>query len=363
MAELPDAPEGGSVITLPNGWKYHVPTDNPDEAVKIAKEAAQRDLNKQAQDEFANAPTWMKPFMAAQDLTRTGLDTLTFGGADKLADYMKGTAPDNPESQTNVTRAIRSRMGGADVVGDIGLSLTAMPTAVPKVVAGLGGGAIARGITGTLASTAEGAGTGAVSAAMHDQDPGAGAFWGGLAGGAGNTLANAFTGPVNKVANWLGGAKELPPAVAAKVRTAQSPAQRVESAVGQAELKGGGPNAYRTQMEKVVERGGLTPEQRTAVDRVMEGDPATKALQWAGNKLTNPLFVASYSAGLPLPASMAITTAGMGAKYAAKQGTREAADDLRRIMQNNPRPVGPLTDPAQLGVGLRERLRKYYEGD
>lgn len=341
-----------SLVTLPNGVQYKVGTTNTDEAVKEAKRFAQEELNQKAKDEFANAPTWMKPFMAGQDLTRTALDTLTMGGADKLADYMKGTPADHPESQTNITKAIRSRMGGADIAGDAIASMEALPTVVPKLIGAAGGGTIARGITGILGAGAEGGAYGAANAAARGQDVGEGTMYGAGAGAGGQAVAGLLTKPVNALAGYFEN-PVLAKAVPGKVAKQPTAVERVEAAAGNAEAKGGSQSDYRREFTKVQNKGGLTPEQAAAVDKVVSGDPATNFSKWLGDKMTNPLVLSGGSfLGLPAWASY---SGGQGLKYVSSQGTKEAVDEVRRLMQNKPKIKGPLSDTEKLALGLRQQ--------
>ena len=128
------------------GVDYDVDAPDFETAKKAAHEYRANELSTQAKKEFADTPTWAKPFMAAQDVGRTLADTFTLGGVDKFADYMSPPAPGQP-SNPEITQAIRSRMGGADIGADVAASI-AQPSAVPRVVAKIGGAPLVRKVVG-----------------------------------------------------------------------------------------------------------------------------------------------------------------------------------------------------------------------
>src|SRR4051812_1076210 len=127
-------------ISRPDGTKYNVDAPDAATATKDLESHLQSEMNTQSQKESADAPTWQKPFMAADDVVRSGADRLTFGMLDKM---IGGNA-------AMETKARRSRMSGADVLGDAALSAAALPTAVPRAMAAVGGGPAIRAITGLL---------------------------------------------------------------------------------------------------------------------------------------------------------------------------------------------------------------------
>jgi hypothetical protein len=286
-------------------------TDDPAVAVKHAKEFAQQDLNKRAQTEYNEASGLAKPLMAAQDVARTVADTASLGFADKFADYMKPPIPGQP-TQAEITKAIRSRMSGADVAADIGTTIAAAPTAVPKVVGMLGGGKAARAITGGATAAAEGGVLGGLSAAGHDQPVSEGAGAGLVSGLGGQALAGMLTKPVNAAANWVKGANPaLPPMTERQIR-------RASGAIGE--------------------------------------DPATRAFSGIGNALSQFSFPASFG---DLSTGLAMKGGGWLAKGIANQGRREKVDDVRRLLNGQPRVKGPLSDEEKLALGLRGRLYDY----
>jgi hypothetical protein len=278
-----------------NGVTYNVEgTDDPTEAVKHAQEFAQQDLNKKAQAEYSEASGLAKPLMAAQDVARTVADTASLGFADKLTDYFQPPIPGQPTSAA-ITKAIRSRMGGADIGADIGLAVGAAPTAVPKVVGMLGGGPVARGITGTAAAATEGGVLGGASAYGHDKPVAEGVLKGVGAGVGGQAAAGLLTKPVNAVANWWTGAnKALPPITEAQFRKAA---------------------------------------------RLVGDDPMTKAFTKVGDISSKLSFPMAFG---DIPSALAMEVGGKMAKYLANQGRREKVDEIRRLYANQPRVKGRL---------------------
>jgi hypothetical protein len=301
-------------VTL-GGVTYNIEgTDDPEVAVKHAKEFVQQNLNKKAQTEYDEAGL-TKPLLAAQDVARTVADTASFGYADKFADYMKPPIPGQP-TQAEITKAIRSRMSGADVVGDIGVTMAGAPTAVPKVVGMLGGGPVARAITGGATAAAEGAVGGGLSAAGHDRPVSEGAGAGMLAGIGGQAIAGAVTKPVNAAANWISGAnKTLPP---------------------------------------------LTESQMRRATKMVGDDPATKAFSEIGGLLSKFSYPAAFG---DLSSAIAMNTGGRAANAIANQGRREKVDTMRRMVGGNPKVKGPLTDEERLALALRGQLYDYATED
>lgn len=294
------------------GVTYNVEgTDDPAEAVKHAQEFAQQDLNKKAQIEYNDAGALEKPLMAVQDVARTVADTASLGFADKFTDYMRPPIPGQP-SQAEITKAIRSRMGGADVGADIGLAVGAAPTVVPKVVKSLGGGSIARGVTGLLGAGTEGAVLGAGRAAGHDEPIVEGALKGAGAGSAGQAVAGMLTKPVNAIAEKLTN-KTLPP---------------------------------------------ITESQFKRASKLIGDDPATKVFSGVGNTLGKFSFPMAFG---DISSAIAMGTGGKVANFIANQGRKEKIDDIRRKYAGRPKIKGPLTDEERLALGLRGRFADYEE--
>jgi hypothetical protein len=295
-----------------NGVTYNVEgTDDPSVAVQHAKEFAQQDLNKKAQTEYSEAGPLAKPLMAAQDVARTVADTASLGFADKAADYFKPPIPGQP-SQAEITKAIRSRMTGADIGADIATTVAAAPTLVPKAVGLLGGGPVARAITGGAAATTEGGVLGGLSAAGHDQPVGEGVAKGGVAGLGGQALSGLLTKPVNAVANWWSGAnKALPP---------------------------------------------VTESQFKQASKLVGDDPATKMYSQVGGLLDKNSLLAALG---HFPTGFGMKIGGMASNFIANQGRREKVDTMRRMVGGQPRAQGPLSDEERLALGLRGRLYDY----
>jgi len=295
------------------GVTYNVEgTDDPEVALKHAKEFAQQDLNKKAQTEFSEAPAWSKPFMALQDHARNLADTASLGYADKMTDYMNPPAPGQPTS-AEITKAIQSRMSGSNIAADIGTTVAAAPTAVPKVVGMLGGGPIARGVTGLATAATEGGVLGGASAVGHDQ-PIAEGIGSGIKAGLGGQVAAAAVKPVNAAANWWKGAnKELPP---------------------------------------------ITERQFKQASKMVGDDPATKAFSGVGDILSRFSYPAAFG---DISSAIAMATGGKAAKFIADQGRKEKVDNVRRMYSGQPRVKGPLTDEEKLALGIRGRLYDYEQ--
>jgi hypothetical protein len=162
-------------------------------------------LNKQYQDQFAQMPWWKKLPTAGMDLTRTLQDDVTFGLADQWMSKLTG------RDETAITKAVRSRMGHADIPGAFGVGM-ATPSGVPNLVARIGGGSAMRHITGLLGGAAEGAVQGAASAIGHGEDVKQGAAFGAAAAPAAHAIIGPLSAATNKAAKWWKGADDtLPP--------------------------------------------------------------------------------------------------------------------------------------------------------
>jgi hypothetical protein len=300
----------GYVVNI-GGVEYDVDAPDQDAAVKAAHDFAQQELNAKAKEEYASASEIAKPFMAAQDVARTVADTASLGFADKAADYFKPPIPGQP-TQSQITKAIRSRMTGADVLGDVGVTMAAAPTTVPKMVGMLGGGPVARAITGGVTAGAEGGVLGGLSAAGHDQPVGEGVVKGGVAGVGGQTLSGLLTKPVNAVANWWSGAnKALPP---------------------------------------------ITQSQLRQASRMVGDDPATKAFSAVGDFMDKNTLIAALG---HFPTGVGMKFGGMASNFIANQGRREKVDTMRRMVGGQPRVHGPLSDEEKLALGLRGQFYDY----
>jgi len=319
------------------GKEYDVTADDPAHAAKLVDEHIQQSANTKAQTEFKDAPTWAKPFMAVDDLARTTADSLTFGGIDKL---IGGDAAVE-------TAARRSRMGGADIAGDVVAGM-AVPTGVPAAVARVGGGPIVRGVTGLLTGTGTGAVTGGLQAAGHDRPVVEGAVEGGIGGAVGQAVGGAIRGGANKIAKWWQGASDtLPPPSTANVPgKAPNPARRVENAAYEAE-KAGGTQAQTIAAFKDMNQKKLPADVLADIRNITHKDLGTKAADLT-SKLGYGMGGAAPFTGfhsVPLAVAQAVTGPAIGAsaKFASRQGTSEAVEQLRRKLLKIPKFEGPLS--------------------
>jgi hypothetical protein len=296
-----------------NGVTYNVEgTDDPEVAIKHATEFAQQDLNKKAQTEYDQAGM-AKPLMAAEDVLRTTLDTATLGGADRFANWMRPPIPGEP-THAQITKAVRSRMGGADVAADVATTMAAAPTAVPKIVGMLGGGPIARALTGGATAATEGGILGGTKAYIQDKPIAEGVTQGATAGAGGQAAAGLLTKPINAAANWFTGAnKTLPPITGAQFKQAS---------------------------------------------KIVGDDPMTKVFSYLGGAAS---ALPGMAAAASIPHYIATKAGGKVADFIANQGRREKVDNMRRMVMGEPRVKGPLSDEEKLALGLRGRFADYLE--
>jgi hypothetical protein len=322
----------------PDGKQYEVDADDPVEADKLLREHFQQQANVKAQTEFKDAPAWAKPFMAADDLARTTADTVTFGYLDKM---LGGDAAQE-------TTARRSRMGGADIAGDV-LGSMAVPTGAPGLVAKIGGGPIVRGVTGLLAGTGTGAVQGGLSAAGHDQPIGPGMVQGAMGGAGGQVVANTIAPVVNKGVKLIKGVDDtLPKATTANVPgKAPNPARRVENAAYEAEKRGGKASDYITQFRAMNQKK-LPGDIVSDIKRVTEGDFGTNAAKTASKiayGASLPGMIGGGTANIPsvMAAAALAPAVGASANFAANQGTKEAVEQLRRKLLKMPKFEGPVS--------------------
>jgi len=182
---------------------YRLPGDpSPEYRDKELKtsEKAQRDAIRQ---EFDNLPTWQKPLVAADDLVRSAVDGLTFGYGDKLISKITG------EDERAKTDAAKTRAGSAGFAAEVGGA--ALPaTRVGKLAEG-GLRAVSPALDTTKSVltrygllTAEGAGTGALNAAGHDQNVRQGAVTGALGGFGGAVVGDLISSGLGAVTRRFG---------------------------------------------------------------------------------------------------------------------------------------------------------------
>jgi len=163
------------------------------------------ELKKFYQQHFDKLPWYGKLGTAAADVARTFTDDLTFGLADRGMSMMTG------RNEPAITKAIRARMGHADLPGAFGAGMLT-PSAVPSMVGRVGGGPATRHAVGLLGGAGEGALQGAAYAAGHGEDMKQGATTGAIAA----PLAHGLTAGLNKATNTIsnkikGVSDKLPP--------------------------------------------------------------------------------------------------------------------------------------------------------
>lgn len=346
---------GSFAITRPDGSVYDVDADSHEEAISKLQDHLQGEANTQAQSEFKDAPAWIKPFMAADDVARVGANAATLGFADKAIGALTG----NDEAMR--TAAVRSRMGGAQIPADIMGSL-ALPTGVPGAVAKIGGGGLVRGATGLLAGAGEGAVQGGVQAYNQDKPVIEGALPGAIGGGVGQTIASAVKGITNPIAKWWTGASDAlpPPSVLNAAGKGSQPIKRVESASARAEQRGGSASAYKDEFGNISTSGKtFPPDIKEGIDRVVRGDPGTKAAQITSNIANKAAFAAPAigfsSPPMALASTLGLPVAGAAAKFAAGQGTKQAVEDLRRQLLSKPKFQGPISNAAASRISRASR--------
>lgn len=347
--------------------RFKVQAKDMKEATRLAKQFQQEELNTKAQSEFTNAPSWAKPFMAAGDLALTSSQMF---GAPAIADWALDT---NLNAEVNARRA---RMGSAALAGDVVTAMGAMPTVVPKAMAMMGGGPLARGMVGGGAAAAEGATVGGLQALSQDQPMGETAAAGAVLG----PLAHSLGPAVNKISNLArgisptvpsggrAGITQIPPGI-----TNPSRADKVNVAHNVAESlsrKSDNPLAYQGNIKEAMEemlrvdRKSFTPEQRAMMGRIVGEDPATKISRGLGNYLSNKWAAAGagVTAGAGINPVIGLLTGGglLGAgrimKSASAGGTAEAMRDLRRSVMKMPEYRGLLSTgrSGRLAKGARQ---------
>lgn len=355
------------LITAPDGVQYKVTADSAEKAHSDLMEYRQSEVSQRTTKEFEEAPTWTKPFKAADDIGRGVLDTLSFGQADRFADYMQGTG----DKEKMLTKAAKDRAGWAGTAADVATAAGALPTAVPRVVGWMGGGPAARTLVGGATAAGEGAGYGAASAAGHDEEIGKGAAIGGISGILGNAVGNI----INKGTKLLRGIDDTPPKYnVRRLPDAPTPLDHVNYAKAQAERVGrqsrsptGEQDSYVKQFGKVEEKvraRDFTKAEREALDRIVSGDPATNLARSLGDTASNKLGQASvFGGGLVsgnIPAAiggpLAMQAVGKGLRSVSSGGTKEAVQDLRRLMYGVDKFKGPVSEEAKarFGAALRQ---------
>jgi len=355
-------------ITAPDGKRYEVEADNVDKANADLKAFRQQQVDTKQAADIEASPAWTKPFVAAHDLGRGTLDSLTLGGLSKAGDYLAGD-----DSVSMGTQAAKNRTGWAGTALDIATAAKYIPTAVPRVVGAVGGGPGVRSLVGATTAGAEGAAVGGLDAAARGQDIGQGTLVGGIGGAVGQKAGELIGSGVNKVAKWWKGAKDdLPVYKIRDLSKNPDPMQRVNVATTRAndrldlaESPLAKQNIIKDEFQDIrtipgKELSKFTPEQRTMLDKVVKGDPGTNYSRALGDFLDNKLAAIGTTAGGtvlggPIAGGLLATgqlTAGKALKKMSLEGTQEAAEDLRRSLYTKiPKFQGPISDEQKALIG------------
>lgn len=344
-------------LTGPDGKVYDVEAADMATAVKDLNRYRQDQMNKAFTKEADEAPAWAKPFMALQDVARVGQDTLSLGFLDKFADKMGGTG----DEQSMKTAAAKNRMGWAGTGLEAATLAGALPTAIPKVVRAVGGGPAVRTLTGAATGATEGAGYGAATAAGHDQDVAEGSAIGGVTGILGPTVGAAINKGVKKFGETFLGKNYNPPNYRVEdISKFDKPSriQRVSAAMTEATdeaAKRTNPiakqSAYVDAFENIPRRE-LTKPQQSELLRVVQGDLGTDATR-VGGKFLGDKFVAGgagFATGSPilgLLAAAGTSGAGNALQRMSLGGTKEAAENLRRMVYGVPEFRGPVSEATK----------------
>ena len=340
------------ILTAPDGAKYKVTADTPEQAASDFKGFRQQEMNQAFMDEAKNASFLGSFLPAARDVGRVGLDAVTLGGADTLADYMQGT-----DTEAMMTKAAKNRMGWAGTALETGAIAGALPTAVPKVVAKVGGGPAVRTGTTALTGGVEGTTLGATNAYLHDEDPTTGGIIGGATGILGPLAGSLINKGTRKAKEWWYGQSYDPPKynVTALGKNPDR-MQRVNVATTKAEDKArladdplGVQSAYRSEFSKLTPKQ-FTEPQRAELEKIVRGDFGTKATSKLGQYISDKLVAAGAMAGTGgLEGGLVaagLTGGGNLLKRASLGGTKEAAQNLRRSVYGYPQPPAPVSPEA-----------------
>jgi hypothetical protein len=353
-------------ITQPDGSVYEADADNPESAHKIIKDHIQQNLNESVQKKFDDAPMWAKPLIAAHDVGSTALSSATLGGWDKAMGLITG------RDEAAMSEAIRNRMGGAQYAADF-LGGAVSPTGVGSAVARVGGGPLARAITGGIAATGEGALQGGVQSAIKGEDIVPGTLAGAAGGAAGQGIAGLLAKPANAVSRWWQGAKDALPApgvanigsVSNVTGNKAAVARKVEQAARDATNAGGTAKDFRDAFS-AINPTFMPKDQRALLSTVSEGDLGTKipgAIAKGMEKAQTPLGILSAVAGTKsIPAGMALAAGGYAApavlRSMEKSGTDASVEALRRATLGLPKFPDFISETvkARLGQGARRSI-------
>jgi hypothetical protein len=209
-----------------------------------------------------------------------------------------------------------------------------------------------------------------VSAAGHDQDIGSGAITGGVTGVLGKTVgdvANVGTRKFNEL--FRGKVYEPPKYSVSRLPKNPDRMDRVNVATTKAEKEavGQGPigqqSAYIENFSKLDPKH-FTPKQREELSRIMQGDFGTRASKVLGNYVGDKFIAAGAGAGAgfagggvaeSLATAGAVSVLGNLLKRGSLGGTKEAAQDLRRMVYGVPKFKGPVSEAEKQRFGKMAR--------
>jgi hypothetical protein len=355
------------------GVEYEVDAPDFDTAQKDLKRFRQDEHTAASQKQFQEAPIWAKPFSAMGDVAMRGIDVASAGTVPALVDKLTGT----DEATMNAETA-RRNMGWAGVPLDIGMAARYIPSAIGRV-ARWGGGPAARKVVQGTVGAAEGGLYGGVDAATHGKD----ISEGGMLGAAGGAIGQAAGDLFNKGVKWYRGIDDsVPRSSIMRVPAGQTPTrvQRADIAQNQALNASAGKGVaaeQRALQDAFRDIGGANMSsfqpgaQQAALKKIYEGDPVTRFTRGAANVLENRIVGAGlgttlgFTTGSPaaMMGALAATEIGaQGAKRLSAGGTKEAVEDLRRLLAGRRKFEGPMTPIAKrrLGKGTTRGLLDYY---
>lgn len=292
-------------FTSPDGKEYLVTV--PEEATaEEAYSKLQEQISESIRTEYAVMPWYQKAGVAADDVMRIGADSLSFGGADRIASALPGGG--SLEEERFRTEAARTRAGGAaipiDVLAALGIGRV-LPSAIDPVVKAIGGPAGVRAVTGgTVAATETGV-LGGLESQIRDQDLSQGIVEGILAGPIGHSIGG-LAKKGKEAYNWVFGSKpkavENPVPVSTPKSTAPAP-------------------AATPVFGKNIEGGNVAPK-KTPTRRPTKADKARQARDAARTD-----FVTAFDD--------AVSRATLQSKGATSRGfDRAITDDIQNIINN-----------------------------
>jgi len=375
------------VITTPDGKQWDVEAPDAMTASKDLAAHRQELANTEKKQEIESAPPWKQALMGARDTAAVGADTLTAGFGTKALEYM--FPEKEPAKDLN---AMRANLGWVAPVADVA-AMSRVPTAVPALVAKAGGGPAARWLTGTTAAGVESAVHGGLQAAGHQRtepggyesgEPAAGGAITGMLGGA---AAHQLGGAINKGVNWVRGVdNSVPQGIRSKITVLPkgqknpSAADKINVAANTAESTArkfddplAAQDRYKTHFEKLLREDAksFNPSQRAIMERIVNEDPATKVSRGLGRVMSNQLVSAGAGAATGDVVKGALVAGGIlgggrALKEVSAQGTKEAVDDLRRLLAKKSRNEGPVSMLRRgqiTGAGRQGTLEEYLYGD